>query len=75
MNYYVRDHGDGSPFDGPGGVLAHTFYPGPGIGGDLHWDGEEEWTINTSNGMNLFRFEYRLFRNIFHGIPRGIIIV
>lgn len=54
ISWQSGDHGDGFPFDGAGGVLAHTFYPppsGPGtLPGDMHIDDAETWTLSTRSG-------------------------
>ncbi|XP_075054029.1 collagenase 3-like [Mixophyes fleayi] len=53
ISFGVQDHGDLFPFDGPSGVLAHAFPPGEHLGGDIHFDEEETWTVD-SGGCGLF---------------------
>lgn len=37
LSFETGDHGDGFPFDGPGGVLAHAFKNA------VHFDDDESW--------------------------------
>ncbi|XP_014835540.1 PREDICTED: matrix metalloproteinase-9-like [Poecilia mexicana] len=54
ISFETGDHGDGSPFDGKGGILAHTFLPGMNFIVDAHFDNDEYWTLGKGNVVKTY---------------------
>nr|CAH0104223.1 unnamed protein product [Daphnia galeata] len=62
IRFESRIHGDDlPPFDGPGRILGHAIFP---ESGEAHFDEEEAWTINETNGTDLFQVAAHEFGHI-----------
>lgn len=55
VGWYVGNHNDGDPFDGPGDVLAHASFPNPYDKSQvfLHFDDEERWVNSETRNVDL----------------------
>ncbi|KAI3829130.1 hypothetical protein L1987_03246 [Smallanthus sonchifolius] len=66
ISFACRAHGDGAPFDGPGGVLAHAFAP---TDGRLHYDADDRWVVGAVS--NAYDVETLALHEIGHLLGLG----
>lgn len=66
------NHGDGFPFDGMNGVLAHAFFPPPNAGnlaGDMHFDDGETWSeLTQATGLQPIDLQTVALHEIGHSL-------
>ncbi|QBQ01590.1 mp-nase [Hyphantria cunea granulovirus] len=53
IRFQRNNHNDSYPFDGPGGILAHAFFP---TKGELHLDVDEPWMVNETQPDGVYLF-------------------
>ena len=77
INFYRGSHGDGNPFNGPGGVLAHAYYPQGFYKGEAHFDDGEKWSVTPFVGtqiLNTLTHEFGHNLGLRHSKVRGAIM-
>ncbi|PWA81628.1 Metallopeptidase, catalytic domain-containing protein [Artemisia annua] len=63
ISFERGDHGDGNAFDGPYGILAHSFPP---TDGRLHYDADEYWSLGPGPVPNAIDLETVALHEIGH---------
>lgn len=55
IGWATGEHGDGDPFDGVGGVLAHASFPNPfeEVTVFLHFDDDERWVNSSTRNVDM----------------------
>ena len=53
IRFERRSHGDDDPFNGECGTNAHAHAFFPVFGGDVHFNDDIDWTVNTPRGTSL----------------------
>ncbi|KAE8648550.1 metalloendoproteinase 1 [Cucumis sativus] len=74
ISFQIKDHADGLPFDGPGGVVGHAFAP---TDGRLHLDGDDTWSagmeVQKVNVMNAALHELGHILGLAHStLPQAV---